>query len=99
MNAMMYALPRSSNWAADANRNGGSPHERDGVIVVCRCVSQGKLIILFQLLLPEIPSSSYGLKRLTLLLVMSALAPIIAWASGLVQRRATVHNPGDFVIR
>ncbi|CAM9613703.1 unnamed protein product [Pylaiella littoralis] len=41
----------------------------------------GKLIVIFQLLLPEVPS-----EKLTLLVVMSAIAPMLAWASVLIAR-------------
>eukprot|EP00752_Nemacystus_decipiens_P002733 g2552.t1 len=44
----------------------------------------GKLIVIFQLLLPEVGTSTTA--RLTLLLVMSAVAPILAWAASLVAR-------------
>eukprot|EP00903_Cladosiphon_okamuranus_P012420 g11638.t1 len=50
----------------------------------------GKLIVIFQLLLPEVGSSNTA--RLSLLLVMSAIAPILAWAGSLVAREKPSSN-------
>eukprot|EP00903_Cladosiphon_okamuranus_P017019 g15686.t1 len=55
----------------------------------------GKLIVIFQLLLPEV--GYVRQVRLGLLLIMSFLAPIIAWASVLIARRRSSED--DFVPR
>ncbi|CAM9344227.1 unnamed protein product [Ectocarpus sp. 12 AP-2014] len=47
----------------------------------------GKLIVIFQLLLPEVGSSD----KLTLLIIMSAIAPGLSWAGSLVAR----EKPGS----
>eukprot|EP00752_Nemacystus_decipiens_P002652 g2481.t1 len=50
----------------------------------------GKLIVIFQLLLPEVGNRREA--RLGLLLIISALAPILAWASALVTRQRSSAN-------
>ncbi|CAM9904219.1 unnamed protein product [Scytosiphon promiscuus] len=52
----------------------------------------GKLIVIFQLLLPEVPWTKDAADRLVLLVVMSLLAPIVAWGSSLVMRKRSTED-------